>query len=482
MAVSVFYLIASMSSQLPWTTCDSSWAGDVCNETELMNRSNSCDSNNTEKRISLTELYFKNYVLHLSSGLQEVTMLNWKMCLCLIGAWTMVYFCVIKGVQSLGKVTYFTAIFPYTVLISLMVVALTFDGASDGIKYFFTPHWKKLLKIEVWYRACEQSFFSLAVGYGTLVMYSSYNEFRNNVNRDAIIISVLDTFTSILAGSVVFAVLGTLAHELCIPIEEAVDKEGMGLAFVAYPEALGKIKVVPQLWSVLFFVMLLTLGLGSSIAQVETILTSIKDQYPILQKKKSLVALCLCSVFCLCGLPLTTDAGLYIMTLLDNYGVGTAAFLYCIVETIGLMWIYGWSNFCDDIHFMLNAAVGLYWKVTWIVTAPVILTVIFIYGNVMLVIEKNSEGSSTIPPWGTAIGWVLAAVAIFQIPIWIMRVVYNTKGPQRLKKAFQPQEDWGPSNPTNFISWKTWKSSRKTVENVISAYQNEAFEKDETKF
>ncbi|XP_022251339.1 sodium-dependent nutrient amino acid transporter 1-like isoform X2 [Limulus polyphemus] len=300
---------------------------------------------------------------------------------------------------------------------------------------------------------------------------------------DAIIISILDTFTSILAGSVVFAVLGTLAHELCIPIEKAVDKEGMGLAFIAYPEALGKIKVVPQLWSVLFFVMLLTLGLGSSIAQVETILTSIKDQYPVLQKKKSIVALCVCSLFCLCGLPLTTDAGLYIMTLLDNYGVGTAAFLYCIVETTGLMWIYGWRNFCNDIHFMLNAAVGLYWKITWVITAPVILIVIFIYGNVMLAIEKNNEESSTIPPWGTAIGWVLAAVAIFQIPIWIIRIVYNTKGPQRLKKAFQPREDWGPSNPTNYISWKIWKSSGKTVSNVengIIAYQNEAFERDDT--
>lgn len=84
----------------------------------------------------------------------------------------------------------------------------------------------------------------------------------------------------------------------------------MGLAFVVYPEALTKIGFVPQLWSVLFFIMLFTLGIGSSVAQVETILTCIKDQFTSLHQKKEVLALIVCSAFCLLGLPLTTDVGI----------------------------------------------------------------------------------------------------------------------------------------------------------------------------
>lgn len=78
---------------------------------------------------------------------------------------------------------YFTAIFPYVVLVALLVVSLFQEGALAGIAFFFTPQFEKLLDPIVWYRAVEQSFFSLAVCFGSLVMYSSYNDFNNNVSR-----------------------------------------------------------------------------------------------------------------------------------------------------------------------------------------------------------------------------------------------------------------------------------------------------------
>jgi len=136
---------------------------------------------------------------------------------------------------------------------------------------------------------------------------------------------VLDTVTSLLAGCVIFAVLGTMAHEngeniedvvvgglfaLCLgmtKLERFSFPLGPGLAFIAYPEGLSKIKVLPQLWSVLFFIMLFTLGIGSSVAMIETILTCVKDQYEWLQQHKGKTALVFCTVYFLFGLPLTTD-------------------------------------------------------------------------------------------------------------------------------------------------------------------------------
>ena len=62
-------------------------------------------------------------------------------------------------------------------------------------------------------------------------------------------------------------VLGNLANELNVPIEEVI-KSGQGLAFISYPTAIAKFDYVPQLFAVLFFLMLFTLGLGSATGTV----------------------------------------------------------------------------------------------------------------------------------------------------------------------------------------------------------------------
>jgi len=193
----------------------------------------------------------------LADGIGEP---NWTLVVFLAISWSMVFLTLVKGVKSSGKASYVLAIFPYIVLSILLVRALTLPGSLNGIKYFLTPQWDQLLNPKVWYAAVTQVFFSLSVCFGNIIMYSSYNKFGHNVYRDANIVCTLDTFTSLLAGCCIFGILGHLAHEIGVEDVSTVVKGGAGLAFISYPEAIAKFKTLPQLFSVLFFLMLYMLG------------------------------------------------------------------------------------------------------------------------------------------------------------------------------------------------------------------------------
>ncbi|XP_076333206.1 sodium-dependent nutrient amino acid transporter 1-like [Tachypleus tridentatus] len=483
MCLTIFYTFASMQSKLPWTWCDPDWADNSTCYNRL--KENQTDSVRNQ---TASEQYFRRYVLNQVTHLEDMSTMDWRLVLCLLLSWTIVFLATVRGVQSLGKVVYVTATYPYIVLISLLAVAMQKQGSVEGLVFFFKPEWKKLLDIEVWYKACEQSFFSLNTGFGHLIMYASYNNFRHNVHRDALIISVADTLTSVLAGSVVFSVLGTLAHDLGQDISTVAKDSGLTLAFITYPEALSQTPFVPQLWAVLFFIMLYMLGLGSAIGHIEAIVTTIKDEFPHLHQKKSFMALSACLACFICGLPMTTNAGEHVINLLDNYGVGAAVFLYAVLEITGIMWIYGYRRLLSDIHFMLGSPVGWFWKWTWILVAPVTLIFIYGYGTVMLAIgnatkEDDSNDRLIMPAWGTAIGWILAMLCIIQIPFWFVVTVVKAPGStvlEKFKLTFQPTPEWGPRNPTLRKEWEKWNEKKiKEQETQSAQYTNPSFKPDD---
>ena len=121
---------------------------------------------------------------------------------------------------NLLQVAYVFALFPYVVLLTLLIKGFTLPGSYDGIIFFFTPEWHELLNIKVWYGALSQLFFSLGISQGMILNYSAYNPFHHDVYRDGVILACTDTFTSILAGVTIFSILGNLAHVSGEPVKE----------------------------------------------------------------------------------------------------------------------------------------------------------------------------------------------------------------------------------------------------------------------
>jgi solute carrier family 6 amino acid transporter-like protein 5/7/9/14 len=198
----------------------------------------------------------------------------------LAAAWIIIFLILIRGIKSSGKAAYVLAIFPYIVLFILFGRAITLPGAIDGIIFFLRPDFGAMLKPRVWFDAVSQVFFSLAVGFGCVTMYASFNKFDHNIYRDVNIVSVVDTCTSLLAGCTIFGVLGHLKYKTGNDDIFSSTGEGAGLVFITYPDAISKFDWFPQLFALLFFLMFFVLGVGSIISMTNCVMTVIRDKFP----------------------------------------------------------------------------------------------------------------------------------------------------------------------------------------------------------
>lgn len=173
-----------------------------------------------------------------------------------------------------------------------------------------------------------------------------------------------------------------MAHSLNVRVDE-VAAEGAGLAFVVYPEAVAKLPLAP-FWSILFFVMLMTLGMGTQFTIVETVTTTIIDTWPEkLRHRKALVLLCICGVMFLLGSIICMDGGMYVLQLMDNYVASYSALTIGLTEVIVIGWVYGADRFLDDIKVMLGdyPFPKSYWKFLWKFLVPLMITVSTLRSN-----------------------------------------------------------------------------------------------------
>ncbi|XP_072204217.1 sodium-dependent proline transporter isoform X3 [Excalfactoria chinensis] len=479
-----------LKSDLPWQHCGNWWNTDLCLDHRVIKAGNTTLPVNISNTVSPSEEYWSRYVLHIqgSSGIGDPGRIRWNLCLCLLLSWTIVYLCILKGVKSSGKVVYFTATFPYLILVMLLIRGVTLEGAWKGIRFYLTPQFDHLLSSKVWIEAALQIFYSLGVGFGGLLTFASYNTFHQNIYRDTFIVTLGNAITSILAGFAIFSVLGYMSQELGVPVNQ-VAKAGPGLAFVVYPQAMTMLPLSP-FWSFLFFFMLLTLGLDSQFAFMETIVTAVTDEFPYyLRPKKAFFSAVICVGLFLMGLILTTEGGMYWLVLLDDYSAGFGLMVVVITTCLVVTRVYGMKRFCRDIHMMLGFQPGPYFRTCWMVLSPATMMALLVYNIIKY--QPSEYGSYRFPAWAEALGILMGLCSCLMIPAGMLMAVLQEEGTlwECFQQASRPTMDWGPSLEENrtgtYVTSLAGSQSPKPLMvhmrkyGGITSYENTAIEVDQ---
>nr|P27922.1 RecName: Full=Sodium-dependent dopamine transporter; Short=DA transporter; Short=DAT; AltName: Full=Solute carrier family 6 member 3 [Bos taurus] len=430
-AWALHYLLSSFTTELPWTHCNHSWNSPRCSDARAPNASSG--PNGTSRTTPAAE-YFERGVLHLheSQGIDDLGPPRWQLTSCLVLVIVLLYFSLWKGVKTSGKVVWITATMPYVVLFALLLRGITLPGAVDAIRAYLSVDFHRLCEASVWIDAAIQICFSLGVGLGVLIAFSSYNKFTNNCYRDAIITTSVNSLTSFSSGFVVFSFLGYMAQKHSVPIGD-VAKDGPGLIFIIYPEALATLPL-SSVWAVVFFVMLLTLGIDSAMGGMESVITGLADEFQLLHRHRELFTLLVVLATFLLSLFCVTNGGIYVFTLLDHFAAGTSILFGVLMEVIGVAWFYGVWQFSDDIKQMTGRRPSLYWRLCWKFVSPCFL--LFVVVVSIATFRPPHYGAYVFPEWATALGWAIAASSMSVVPIYAAYKLCSLPGSSREKLAY----------------------------------------------
>ncbi|XP_074600060.1 sodium- and chloride-dependent GABA transporter 1-like [Brevipalpus obovatus] len=449
LAWAMYYCWASLSYEVPWRDCENPWNTENCiSDQDLAIRRHNCKMDNVtyyddckylkSNYTNPVKEFWSGAVLKRSSGLGDFGEIRVPLAITLGIVWIACYFCIWKGVKWTGKIVYFTAIFPYVLLLILLAEGIMLPGASEGIKYYLYPNLSKVSDPSVWIDAATQIFFSYGLGLGALIALGSYNKYHNNVQRDALIISFINSGTSMFAGFVIFSFLGFMAHEQNRPIAE-VATSGPGLVFQVYPAATTLLPWTP-FWSFLFMLMIIMLGLDSQFCTMEGFVTAIVDEWPHkLRHRKELFIAGICIVSYLIGLIFVVQAGEYWFTLFNEMAASGFALLFLVgCEIVSVAWCYGINRYYDNFRDMIGYEPSFWWKLTWTVTAPILCAAVF-FGN-LVVYTRLRIGDYIFPLWGEFLGWMLALSSMVWIPGYAIYLYYITPGTfdDKYKKIIKP--------------------------------------------
>ncbi len=199
--------------------------------------------------------------------------------------WQLVFMALTAGVVLGGikdGIERYTKILMPLLLVIIVVLdirAITLPGASEGIKFLFSPDFSKLSGAAVM-SALGHAFFSLSLGMGTMITYGSYIGKKENLGTTALQVTIADTLIALLAGLAIFPAVFAFGIE---------PGAGPGLVFITLPNVFN---MMPggYIFAIMFFVLLAVAALTSSVSILEVVVAYFAEEKGISRKSATIWA------------------------------------------------------------------------------------------------------------------------------------------------------------------------------------------------
>ena len=216
------------------------------------------------------------------------------------------YVIVIRGVQrGIERMSNIMMPMLFVLLAIFCINSLTLPGASDGLSFLFNPDFSKVTP-SVMIGAMGQAFFSLSLGLGCLITYSSYFKKDTPLLKTAGIMASLDTLVAILAGVIIFPAVFTFGME---------PAAGPRLVFEILPSVFNHLPG-SAIWSTLFFFLLFLASLSSTISMSEISIAYLVDELSMSRRKATTIVIVTAMILgSLCALSFGSLSGITIFNL-----------------------------------------------------------------------------------------------------------------------------------------------------------------------
>ncbi|XP_058874123.1 sodium-dependent neutral amino acid transporter SLC6A17-like [Acipenser ruthenus] len=192
------------------------------------------------------------------------------------------------------------------------------------------------------------------------------------------------------------------------------------------------------LWSFLFFLMLLNLGLSTMFGTMQGILTPLMDSFSVLRRRRSLFTVGSCVLGFLFGMLFVLRSGSYFVSMFDDYSATLPLVIVVLFETVGVCWVYGTERFMDDIEDMLGWRPPLLYKFLWQFVCVASLVVLLLASLIQMCVhpptyraweeEQAVEVSRDYPGWGLGMLAGLILLASLPIAVLFLRELLRERG------------------------------------------------------
>lgn len=279
-----------------------------------------------------------------------------------------------KGIERLSNIMMPVL---FGLLLLFAFVALGFDNSIQGLEYFLKPDFSKITPSIV-LSALGQTFFSLSLGMGILITYGAYYPKSVNLTQTSLTVCGMVVLVALLMGFIVFPSVASFGLDL-------TQVRGTALVFVTLPEVFMQLPAT-QLWSILFFLLLLVAALTSTVSTGEVAISFVEDRFQFSRRKATLAVLLPLFLFSgICSLSFGSLGGIRILGMnifdfLDNLATNIMLPIVAIASCIFMGWFAPKGFFRSQVTNNGMVMERIYPTVLFIVRfiAPVLILLIFI--------------------------------------------------------------------------------------------------------